>query len=719
MKRKIGISLLTILVLLTTFLASCSNENNTGLENSYSQSPTKTELNSEQPTESLGTAQQTVSPNEPTEAVTQSPSSSEALDTNVPAATVTPSATEEPTPSPSKADAVKSPSPTPSTTAKPASSTEPTSSVQYSVYVDPVNGKDTNNGKTVSDAVKTLAQAQKIVRNNTAKMQGNITVYLRGGTYQISSTLVLTSKDSGQNGYNVVWKAYNNETPIISGGKSITGWTLYDSSKNIWVANAQGVTSRDFYVNNERATRARFDGTLSGITKTNSGFMFSTGSLPSSFARPQDLELHTNILWQYNIAPIKTVHYSGSNFYIDVSGTAWKLLNTAIGTTAVQPEHIDHLENAYEFIDKEGEWYLNTAQNKIYYKPKSGQSMSNVSAFLGSLEKLINLSGTEYNKVENITFSGITFSHTTWLQASRSEGLNVIQSNIYKNAVMEEGTKWENGYWMDASSAIYGNYVKNITFTGNNFKNLGNGGIHLARATNNSKITKNKFYDCAGTGITLGGFNFIDHSNGTSDKYFSRYNVIEDNYIDNVGTIYKSACGILAGYVGNTSISYNTMVNLPYTGISLGWGWGFNGQEVNGAFPLLQGANSVCNNYIENVMTYMWDGGAIYTLGRMDGSEIKNNYINKVNNDFGGIYLDNGSQGFTVTNNVLSNCYRNWIYKGNKNYLYNNYTSPGAQQPDIEMYETYGTQLDYKIENNYMWDTSQVNAIKVAAGVRG
>ena len=721
MKRRIGISLLTIAVLLMTlFLASCTN--NTSLENSASQSPAKTELNSEQPTEpSADTDQPTTGG--PSEDI-QSPSAEVPGTTASPGTPESPSAPEDPSPTPPKNSPSNVPSNNPATTSKPTTTVKPspspvpTPSVQYSVYVDPVNGKDTNDGRTVSSAVKTITKAQTIVRNNTSKMQQDITVYLRGGTHQLSSTLLLNYKDNGQNGHNVIWKAYNNEKPVISGGKAITGWTLHDSSKNIWVANAQGVTGRDFYVNNERAIRARYDGTISGAVKTNSGFMFTKGSFPSSIARPEDLELHTNILWQYNIAPIKTVHYSGNEVYLDVSSTAWKLLNVAVGTTEVQTNHIDHLENAYEFIDKAGEWYLNTAQNKIYYKPKAGQNMSNVSAVLGSLEKLINMNGTESNKVQNITFSGITFSHTTWMQPSKPEGLNVIQSNVYKNSSMTEATKWDNSNWMDASSAVYGTFVNNVTFIGNNFRNLGNGGIHLARSTNNSKITKNSFYDCASSAITLGGFNFIDHNNGNSTKYFSRYNTVEDNSIDNIGTVYRSACGILAGYVGNTSISYNTMVNLPYSGISLGWGWGFNGSEVNGAYPVLQGANSVCNNYIENIMNYMFDGGAIYTLGRMDGSVIKNNYINKVNNDYGGIYLDNGSQGFTVTNNVLSSCHRNWIYKGNKNYIYNNYTSSGAVQPDLEMYEPYGTPLDYRFENNYLWNTNQVNAIKAAAGVR-
>ena len=39
---------------------------------------------------------------------------------------------------------------------------------------------------------------------------------------------------------------------------------------------------------------------------------------------------------------------------------------------------------------------------------------------------------------------------------------------------------------------------------------------------------------------------------------------------------------------------------------------------------------------------------------------MNDNYIDGVHNEYGGIYLDEGSTGFTIVNNVLTNCVRNW-----------------------------------------------------------
>ena len=73
-------------------------------------------------------------------------------------------------------------------------------------------------------------------------MQNDIVVYLRGGTYALTNTLTFTPVDSGNNGHKVSYRAYESESPVISGGKSITGWTLHDGSKNIWQASVAATT---------------------------------------------------------------------------------------------------------------------------------------------------------------------------------------------------------------------------------------------------------------------------------------------------------------------------------------------------------------------------------------------------------------------------------------------------------------------------------------------
>ncbi len=94
-------------------------------------------------------------------------------------------------------------------------------------------GHDANKGE-VGAPLKTLSAAQNAVRE--LKKEGmpddGITVYLHGGTYHLDQTLRLTPEDSGSKAKPVIWKAYKNEQPVISGGALVTGWT--PDTNGIW-----------------------------------------------------------------------------------------------------------------------------------------------------------------------------------------------------------------------------------------------------------------------------------------------------------------------------------------------------------------------------------------------------------------------------------------------------------------------------------------------------
>ena len=77
-----------------------------------------------------------------------------------------------------------------------------------------------------------------------------------------------------------------------------------------------------------------------------------------------------------------------------------------------------YFENAYEFIDVPGEWYLNTTTNELFYKPRSGENMASVSVIAPKVERLVEMKGTVPNPIKNIQFMGISFQHSMWLAPS-------------------------------------------------------------------------------------------------------------------------------------------------------------------------------------------------------------------------------------------------------------------------------------------------------------
>ncbi|WP_409351197.1 right-handed parallel beta-helix repeat-containing protein, partial [Streptomyces scabiei] len=134
-----------------------------------------------------------------------------------------------------------------------ATPTPAAAATQATYYVSP-DGNDSDSG-TISAPFKTLQHARDVVRTVNDDMTGDINVYLRGGTYPVTSTINFTSADSGTNGNRVVYAAYPGEKPVLEGGVPVTGWTQH--SGNIWKATLDRDNKlRALYVDGKRARMA-------------------------------------------------------------------------------------------------------------------------------------------------------------------------------------------------------------------------------------------------------------------------------------------------------------------------------------------------------------------------------------------------------------------------------------------------------------------------------
>src|SRR3569833_4081943 len=103
-----------------------------------------------------------------------------------------------------------------------------------------------------------LTAAQAAVRAQVSSMSGDIVVQLADGVYRPAAPLTFTSADSGTGGHTVMWQAAPSAHPKITGAKAVTGWSLADSSKNIWKASVgTELDTRQLYVGGDEANRAR------------------------------------------------------------------------------------------------------------------------------------------------------------------------------------------------------------------------------------------------------------------------------------------------------------------------------------------------------------------------------------------------------------------------------------------------------------------------------
>lgn len=134
---------------------------------------------------------------------------------------------------------------------------------ELAFYVSP-EGSDTQNGKSAETAFATLEKARNAIRElkQSKELDKTVTVYLQGGTYQLSKPFVLTAEDSGTEEFPITYSAYKNEEPIISGGLKVRNWTetkLNDYDVLVSdLSNLEGYAPfEQLWVNSHRAIQAR------------------------------------------------------------------------------------------------------------------------------------------------------------------------------------------------------------------------------------------------------------------------------------------------------------------------------------------------------------------------------------------------------------------------------------------------------------------------------
>ncbi|WP_062027985.1 right-handed parallel beta-helix repeat-containing protein [Streptomyces griseorubiginosus] len=545
-----------------------------------------------------------------------------------------------------------------------------------------------------------LTQAKANVQAINGSMTGDITVVLADGTYRLTAPLTFTSADSGTGGHTVNWTAALGAHPVITGAQKATGWTVQDLAKNIWKASVgTGFDTRQLYVDGVLAQRARSTVSRSDLTVTTSGYTFTNSSLSylNSLANPGRTEIHSVGSFTDRYSPVSGI----SNGTMTMTQPAWTN-NTFGWDTLEHPLRSGplYIENAYEFLDTAGEWYLDTNTGTLYYKPLPGQSMSTADVEVPKLQSLIDVGGSYASPATHITFAGLQFSGTSWLGPSGSNGYASQQTGAYLAGTWSAPSDWLTScnagcklfeatrpHFSQLPAGVQVSAADHITFTGNRFTNLGENGLGIGNDANahatgvglgadTITATGNVFTQNAGGGIAVGGVQADAHH--PSDSRMTNKNItLKDNVIHDVAIDYRDMTGLLVTYVNGASISHNEVYNLPYSGFAIGYGWGANDPggspeyQKRGLYdyqpvystPTTAQNNTITGNYIHDIMQQMADGGCVYTLSASPGSTITGNYCHNTNNYYG-LYHDEGSRNFTDTNNVVRNTGQ-WLFVHN------------------------------------------------------
>jgi hypothetical protein len=192
--------------------------------------------------------------------------------------------------------------------------------------------------------------------------------------------------------------------------------------------------------------------------------------------------------------------------------------------------------------------------------------------------------------------------------------------------------------------------VLECLITACSFSQLGTYGLELTSGCCSNLIEHCEFADLGAGGLKIGETRIRDEA-----ALRTGHNVIADCRIYDGGKLFHSAIGIWIGQSDGNVILHNLIHDFYYTGISIGWTWGYG--------RALAANNLVAFNHVHHIgVTSGGDGpilsdmGGIYTLGKQPGTRIVNNLWHDIAGfRYGGwgIYLDEGSSGILVASNVV------------------------------------------------------------------
>lgn len=552
------------------------------------------------------------------------------------------------------------------------------------IWISP-KGSDFNDGTRQfpkATLTSALRQAREWRRTEDNRIQGGITIYMEGGTYAFHEPVFIRPEDSGTKESPTIIRSVGDEKVILSGGISINGWK---KQGKVWVAdvpafNGRPLDFRQLWVNGKKAVRARdvedFEkmNRICSVDEKNEilyvpavsirRLIDNKGNLKAKYA---EMVLHQ--MWCVANLRIRSVEVQGDSaairFHQPESRIQFEHPWPRPMVTTDGHNSAFYLTNARELQDVPGEWYHDIDARKVYYYLREGEKMQEAEVIVPAVETLVRVEGTLDRPVCHIRFEKITFSYTTWMRPSE-KGHVPLQAGMYLTDGYRIDPKMQRNYlnhpldnqgWLGRpAAAVRVVAARQIDFERCRFEHLGSTGLDYEEAVQGGVVRGCLFRDIAGNGLLVGSFSPAAHEthlpyNPADRREVCTQQQINNCYFTEIGNEDWGCLAIAAGYVGDVNIEHNEISEVPYSGISLGWGWT---QTVN-----CMRNNRVHANLIHHYAKHMYDVAGIYTLGSQPKSYVTENCVHSIYkpgyvhdpNHWFYLYTDEGSSFITVRDN--------------------------------------------------------------------
>jgi len=456
---------------------------------------------------------------------------------------------------------------------------------------------------------------------------------IRGGTYELPGALVFAPQDSGTANAPIVYQAFPGESPILSGGRRLTGWT--EGEKGRWQTSVSDVlaeTSRptQLFVNDQRRLRPMvpgkgyfyIDASAAGTKPARQDrFRFGDGHIDPGWKSPGDVEFVAFHKWSTSRIPIASV--DGDARIVTLAGATWHGQHAELS-----PAVWYRLENVSEALDEPGEWYLDRATRILTYLARPDEDPNRDAVVLPRLERIIEFRGDigKGTFVEHIELCGLTFAHSAWHTPDR--GHSVYQAEVNMDGAVSAQNAWH--------CAISASVVRHT----------GNYGIQLGAGCSHWRVIDCELFDLGAGGVKIGTGRFNEEPD---QRKWASHCEIRDCLVAHGGRLHPAAVGLWIGHAHHNTLEHNHVRDMYYSAISVGWRW------TEGDSPADH--NVVAWNRLHTLgQGVMSDMGGIYTLGESPGTQLHHNLIHGVTRArYGGwgLYHDQASADIVSEYNIV------------------------------------------------------------------
>ena len=534
------------------------------------------------------------------------------------------------------------------------------------IYVSQTKGNDfytgcspTVNGKGAGP-VKTLTRVEEMINSIRASEMGTPITVRFMGDYEMEQSIrfgaetLKTHFNKAAKIADVTFESYGDKPARLIGGKILKGFKedTFNGAKCISLHIPEVEKGEwhftDLFVNGKPAKLARYpkEGTLKGVTTENPDKWELSNGSKWFVAFKEDLEningvedaiVSFNHFWIDEHSPVES--YDRETGKLVLKYRSRFMLTVDYYKNSSSDLHY-YLENIAEAFSAPGEWFLDVKKGMLYYIPEEGQNVEELEIIAPTIKHFIELSGSAENKVNGFRFRNLDFVATKGDYASKS---NFVTKYADEALYASEAQSCFAAY-----GAIRFENAEDCAVENCRILCAGVHAVEINKGCNNIKIENSRIEYAGAGGVKIWG----TAAEKDEDIRPTGNCRISGNTITNCGKRYAAGCGVLVCHSAHNEISNNEISYLEYSGVSVGWVWGYAPSTTYG--------NVVKNNHIHHIgQGRLSDMGGIYLLGAQHGTVVSGNVIHDVtSSNYGGmgIYTDEGSSYITVENNVVFRC---------------------------------------------------------------